>query len=369
MNSLKHQKIKTRNYYLKGLEIGRKFRKKQLEEFRNEIPKVNELIKDNSLNFEKWFDYYQKLINFGCREIKSIERENNKLKITYTNYANGKKKLFSTLFPRKIEIDEDFLYFFGLWVGDKAGGGRLGIMNKNKTINLYTAQYLRKLFQQPEFVLHVHDNNIPKLSYKIDKIVRINSVRNGYSISVHATNSMLKSFFEYLETDLDSFLSLVSNKNIFFAGLFDAEGNVFLEDKCFRWSSKNERNIEIFTKHLKELNLFKRFDGCNLVTYNKEIFLKKILPYIKHPQKINDTNLILYKTGTLSMRFNRILKFVNDNPGKTAKEIAKALKMVKIYAQLKCLEYLELIKANNYPRKMFTTNKGSEVLLRGGKDL
>lgn len=369
MNSFKNQKIKTRNYYIRGLEIGREFRKKQLEEYRNKIPKVNEIFTDNSLNFEKWFNYYQKLINFGCRAIKNIEKENNILKITYTNYANGEKRLFTTLFPRKIKIDEDFQYFFGLWVGDKAGGGRLGIMNKNKTINLYTAQYLIKLYQKPQFILHVHDYNIPKLDYKIDKVVRINSIRNGYSISVHATNSILKSFFEYLEHDLDNFLNLIPNKRIFFAGLFDAEGNVFLEDRCLRWSSKNERNIKVFTKHLKSIGLFKRFDGSNLVTNNREAFFAKILPYLKHPNKINDTNLIMLKEGILNERFKRILKYVEGNPRKTANEIAKALKRVKVYSQLKFLEYLELIKAEDYPRKMFITNKGSEVLLRGGKDL
>lgn len=306
----------------KGLIFGREIRKKQLKEFREKIPKVNEIIEDNSLNFEKWFSYYQKLIDFGCREIKNIEKQDNILKITYTNYAKGKKELFTTLFPRKIKIDEDLQYFSGLWVGDKAGGGRIGIMNKEKAINLYTAKYLKKLSQKPIFVLHVHNDEIPNLDYKIDKVVKINSIREGYAISVHAINSILKSFLEYLENDLDNFLELIPNKNIFFAGLFDAEGNVFLEGQCFRWSCKNKINIEIFKKHLKKMNLFRRFDGANLVTYNKELFAKEILPFIKHPIRINDANLVCFKRGFLNKRFKKILKFIGKNPGKSAKEIA-----------------------------------------------
>ena len=353
----------------KGLELGRNFRREQLKNFRTQIPRVNDIIEDNFLNLEKWFSHYQKLINFGCREIKNIEKEDNILKVTYTNYANGKKKIFTTLFPRKIKIDEDFQYFFGLWVGDKAGGGRLGIMNKEKTINLYAAECLKKLYQNPEFVLHVHDENIPRLDYKIDKVVRINSVRNGYAISVHAINSIFKSFFDYLEEDLDNFLNLIPNKNIFFAGLFDAEGNIFLEDKCFRWSSKNERNIEIFKKHLKEMNLFHRFDGANLVTYNRELFAKDILPFIKHPARINDANLICFKRGILNKRFKEILEFIKNNPGESAKAIAKALKRAKISSQLLFLLDNNYIYRNEYPNKMYITNKGVASLSHGGKDI
>ena len=352
----------------KGLIVGRNFRREQLKDFRTQIPKVNDIIENNALNLEKWFSYYQRLINFGCREIKNIEKENNILKVTYTNYANGKKKEFTTLFPRKIEIDEDFQYFFGLWVGDKAGGGRFGIMNKEKVINLYTAEYLKKLYQKTEFVLHVHNDDIPNLDYKIDKVVKINSVRNGYAISVHAINRIFKSFFDYLEEDLDNFLNLIPNKNIFFAGLFDAEGNVFLEDKCFRWASKNERNIEIFKKHLKEINLFNRFDGSNLVAYNKELFAKDILPFIKHPARINDANLICFKKGKLNKKFKVILEFIKNNPGKPAKAIAKALKRVKVFSQLRFLEDNNYICKKDYPNKMYITNKGLASLSQGGKD-
>ena len=71
------------------------------------------------------------------------------------------------------------------------------------------------------------------------------------------------SFFDYLYKNLDKVLNLIPNKYIFFAGLFDAEGNVFLEDGCLRWSCLDQEKVEIYKKHLKELNLFDRYDGCN----------------------------------------------------------------------------------------------------------
>ena len=77
----------------------------------------------------------------------------------------------------------------------------------------------------------------------------------------------------------------------------------------------------------------------------------------------------MLKEGILNERFKNILKLVQDNPGKTSKEIAKALKIVKVYSQLKFLEYLELIRIEDYPRKMFITNKGVAALSHGGKDL
>ena len=161
---------------------------------------------------------------------------------------------------------------------------------------------------------------------------------------------------------------MIPNKNIFFAGLFDAEGNVFLEDKCFRWASKNERNIEIFKKHLKEMDLFNRFNGGNLVAYNRELFAKDILPFIKHPTRINDTNLICFKKGMLNKRFKEILEFIKNNPGKPAKAIAKALKRVKVFSQLRFLEDNNYIYKKNYPNKMYITNKGLASLSQVGKD-
>ncbi len=359
------RELETNNALIKGRET----RKQQLNAFRNRIPKINEVVEGCSLDLEKWFKHYRNLIGFGVRKIKDIEKEGNILKITYTNYVKEKKKVFTKLLPRKIKIDGDFQYFLGLWVGDTSGGGRVGVMNKEKILNFYTADYLKKLYQTPEYVLYVHNNVIPGLDYTINRVVRINSTRNGYAISVHAVNGILKSFFEYLEENLDEFLDLIPNKNVFFAGLFDAEGNAFIEDRCFRWSCKNETNIKIFTKHLRELNLFHRFDGSNLITYNVNTFSETVLPFIKHPVKINAAALIRFNEGALPKRFLAILDVIKTTPGKTTNEIAKALKRGKVSSQLNFLKGNNYIYKKGYPHKMYITDKGVASLSHGGKDL
>jgi len=349
----------------KILDAGRQIRIQNLQDFRDNIPKIQEIFEGNYLNLEKWFFAYKKLMDFGARRFKGIRIENNKLVLTYTNYAKGQIKDFTTILPRRINMDEDFQYFFGLWIGDKAGGGRFGVMNKDKVLNFYTAEYLKKLYQNPEFVLHIHNDKIPQLDYKIDKIVKIKSLRNGYAISVHVINGILKTFFEYLASDLDRFLYLIPNKNIFFAGLFDAEGNVFLEDGCFRWSCLNEKQVEIYKQHLTELELFRRYDGDSLIGYNLDRFSQLIFPYLKHPKKINALNLLYYGTGSLEKRFIDILGLVGQKPGISNAALAKALNKAKVYSQVRFLERQGHLASRGYPKQLYLTNKSLAVPARG----
>ncbi len=103
--------------------------------------------------------------------------------------------------------------------------------------------------------------------------------------------------------------------------------------------------------------------GSNLYGFSKLIF-----PYIKHPQKINDFNLIFKKKGKLNNRFLYILDIINENPGKTNKELSKALKRVKIYSQINFLKDSGYIRKINYPHRIYITNKGLASLSQGGKD-
>ena len=344
----------------KGIEI----RRKQIKSWRDDIPKINELIINKKIYFKKWFDKYIKLINFGAREFKSVTRKGNKIKIVYTNYANSKKKTFINYLPAKIKVDNDFQYFFGLWCGDRLGSGRFGIVNKNRELIFYTVNYLKKLYQKPNLILqyHVLAKEKPVIDYDVDQVYVIKSESqkgvNGYAVSVGIKNRILFSFFDYLYKNLDKVLGLLPNKDIFFAGLFDAEGNVFLEDSCFRWACLNEEKVEIYKKYLKKLNLFNRYDGCNLVAYNKKIFAKDILPYLKNPDKINKTNLVCYGFGKLEKRFLIILEIIKDKPSITNSELAKVLKRVKRYAQTRFLENLGYIKTMNYPKQFYITQKG-----------
>ena len=337
----------------KAMDKGNKIRIEKLKKWKQEIPPLKEILKYNHLDFERWFLAYKKLIDFGPREFNYVKIKKDYVEVSYTTHSHKLKKEFVLKFPRKIFINEDFLYFFGLWVGDKSGGKRIGIVNKEREILSFAEEYLKKLYQNTEVYLYIGIKEKIPNNYKYDKIFWIKQKGNGVSFSIHAINGILTSFFYYLQSNLNQFLYNVENFNIFFAGLFDAEGNISLEDTCFRWSCKDEYLKQIFKIHLKRLDLFKRDDGVNLVTYNKNIFKDKILPYIIHPKKINNSNLIYYKKGKLERRFMDILEFILKNPGVTNKELAKALKKKKLYAQVKVLERLGYTHSKNYPKQIF----------------
>ena len=103
---------------------------------------------------------------------------------------------------------------------------------------------------------------------------------------IHSNNGILSSFFYYLHFNLQQFLNAIKNKGPFFAGLFDAEGNVSLYNKSFRWACKNKELINLYSKQLKELNLYDSYDGNCLISHNKKEFYNIIFPYLKqkfHP--------------------------------------------------------------------------------------
>ncbi len=349
------------------LQAGREVRKEKLKILRSQIPLIEQIAENGFLNLEKWLYFYIKMLNFGARKIMKIEKNGAALKLHYTNFAKSKKSNFVNFLPCKIRIDRDFQYFFGLWVGDKCGGGRIGVMNKEKEINFYTAEYLQKLHQKVEFVLYYHTESPPILDYEVHKMYAIGGLKNGFAVSVHSINGILKSFFRYIESDLETFLGLIPNPEIFFAGLFDAEGSVLLEDDCYRWSCLDMAKVEIYIKFLSRLDLFRRYDGCNIVGYNLKAFMEKIYPFLKHRQKLNRLSLLFYGTGELEERFKGLLEYIRDNPGKTTKEIAKALKRARRSQQIAFLRNLGYVSTEGYPMKMFISEKGLATIAKGAR--
>ena len=338
-----------------NLDLGRKIRHKQLKQFRKDIPRISQIITDNSLDVEKWFKSYKKLIEFGARQFTKIERKENKLVLEYSCIAKGKKKLFTKILPRKLKIDEEFTYYLGLWIGDKAGG-RFGVVNKNIDILNFTENYLKTLYQKTESYLYLGEEE-PNPRIKVDKTY-ITKNKN-----IHTTNGILKSFFTYLEKDIEDLLPYL-DINIFLAGLFDAEGNISLEDKNLRLSCKNKILLPKLIKIFKDLNLYRRYDGANIVSYDLDYFNTYILKYIKNEDKINRFNLIYYKKGYLEPRFLNTLEKINRTPGITRKELAKVLKRIKVHSQARFLEDLGYIKTMNYPISMYITPKGLESINR-----
>ena len=356
---------------LKGLETGRKIRHKQLKTWKSELPKINNIMENNSLNVELWFEKYVKLTNFGARKVLKIEKNKDTIVVFLRTHSNVTKykKTFKVVLPKSIALDNDFSYFFGLWCGDRTGGGRIGVINTSHELILAAKNYLKKMYQDPKYYVLRSSKieNIPPLPIKVDKVYVVKNMAGTYVPFIFSTNGYFKTFFDFLHENLDEFLLHIQHKNAFFAGLFDAEGNVSLEDSCFRWACKNKINIEIYKKHLTSMGLFKRYDGSSLVTYNKNYFIKNIFPYIKHKQKINRINLLFFDKGYLEDRFKKLLICINDSPGKELKEIAHIAKKKKVYAQCKFLCKKGYIKTEGYPMKLYVTKKGLNEIGREGQ--
>ncbi len=351
---------------------GRDARRKCLLKLREEIPIVRSLFSLETINFEKWFFSYIQLSFRGIRTYELMSIDEDKFSMRCFSYSKSVKKEFIHIFPRFISVDEYFQYFFGLWVGDRIGSGRFGVVNKNRTLNFETASYLKKIYQEPIFDLHVHkDVPIPQLDFPIDSIYIQNTDHQikGWAVWVYSPNGTLFRFFDYLTQDLDVVLSLLPQREIFFAGLFDAEGNVNIQNHCLKWACMDSTKIPIYEKYLKEWDLFDRYDGCCLITRNILAFDKFIFPYIKHSQKRKDFDFMLFRNNLLPLCFKKVLILVGKLEGSTQNELAKALNRDKIYAQLRILELHGYIEKRGYPYKVFLTIKGLKELESGGKDI
>src|SRR4030042_5623458 len=139
----------------KNLDDGRKKRKEQIEKWRKEIPLFKEILNNNSLDFEKWFLRYIKLVDFGARKINYIKKKGRFIQISYITHSKKEKKEFIKTFPKRIILNKEFIYFFGLWCGDKAGGKRFGICNQNQKLLNFTKYFLEKNKQEVEKILYI----------------------------------------------------------------------------------------------------------------------------------------------------------------------------------------------------------------------
>src|SRR3989344_4349636 len=344
------------NLISNNLENGRKIRAKTLNKLKKDIPKISEILNLNRINIEKWFEKYLQLLNSGFRKI-SYSIEKDVILIEYFNFDGISNKKFKVSIPKKVNIDNEFVYFFGLWCGDRAGGKRIGICNQNKEILEFTDYFLKKHNQKIERILYISPSlKLPKIKYH-KKYLTHDEIM-GWCLSIHSVNGIFSSFFYYLQDNIYEFLNLIKNKEAFFAGLFDAEGNVSLYNKSFKWACKNEKLIKIYMNTLNNLSLKNTYDGSSIVCYDKINFLNKIFPLIKHSDKINKTKILCNLGGEPLEEHKKLLKFIKKYPQFNQKQIAKALKKKKVYSELMVLKEMDLISSTGYPHSYGITSKG-----------
>jgi len=332
-----------------NLNTGRAKRIQNLKDLKNNIPKIHKIIKNNKIKIYQWFGSYKKLLDSGFRKTRH-EIIGEHIVIKYTNYNRKIMKEFVVSIPKEIMLDDEFVYFFGLWCGDRSGGKRLGVCNQNKKILDFTSHFLKQHNQKIEKILYISPNiKEPKIDY--NKRYYTKDSINGWCLSVHSSNGIFSSFFHYMQENIEEFFKKINNKNVFFAGLFDAEGNVSLYNKSFRWACQNKKLVNIYRKILKQEGIKNKYDGSSIVCYDKAIFLKKIYPYMKHSSRINKTMLLCHLGGELLVEHKNILEYLKDYPESSHKQIAKALKKNKIYSSLRILKDFDLISQKGYPPK------------------
>lgn len=342
------------------LTKGRDKRNEQFNKMRSDIPLLKYIVKDNYLDFKEWFNKYKCLVDSNFRKL-NIEERKKYIVAKYNNFTRNGFKHFEVKLPSKILFDAEFTYFFGLWCGDRTGGKRFGVCNQNIDIIEFVEKFLKKNYQNVEKILYIHKTlPIPNIAY--DKIFVANNDIKGWVLSVHSNNGILSSFFHYLQANLEEFLFLNKNNYAFFAGLFDAEGNVSLYNKSFRWACKNEKLIKIYTNFLKKLDIYDSYDGQCLISYNKKKFYQKILPFMRHKEKINLVNIMCSGNGNLPRSHIDVLKYLKNSDSATSKEIAKGLKKNKVYSELKILSDFGFVFRKGYPYRFTLTLKGLKSL-------
>jgi len=317
-------------------------------------------MREDYLIVSDWFKEYSYLLDMPFRKVK-IHTDDHNINLKYKNYTKNGFKDFEVSIPIKFRIDDEFIYFLGLWCGDRSGGKRFGVCNQNKDIINFVEKFLIKYQQRVEKILYIKKGlKKPKVNY--DKKFTFDKETNGWVLSVHSNNCVLASFFNYLKLNLAEFLSNIDNKYPFFAGLFDAEGNVSLYNKSFRWACHDKDFIKIYSKHLKMLNLYDKYDRCCLISYNTDEFYNNILTYMKQGEKKNLTEFMITGNGVRPYDYVRLLKYVISHPNRPAKDIAKALKKNKVYSELKLLVNFGHMEHKNYPYQFEVTQKGKDYL-------
>jgi len=337
-----------------NLNKGRLKRINKLKSIRKSIPDIRSLIVGGELNFLKWFEKYRYLLDSGFRKTSFTSKELF-LHITYNNFTKKENNKFEVNIPEKFILDERFSYFFGLWCGDSAGGKRFGIVNQNEVLLSFAEDFLKEIHQNVERILYFSELiQEPRVAFNKKYILKTD--KRGWVLSIHSNNGILTSFFNYLYENIGAFLSFLKLES-FFAGLFDAEGNVSIYNRSFRIACKDAEKVKVYADYLNKMGFKTKYDGGCIVLYDLSLFYKKIYPFMKHPEKIRNTHFLCTGKGDMPLDFSQILIFVENNQNCTQKEIAKALKKTKVSQELKLLCDFEYLSHKDYPFRYFTQHR------------
>ncbi|KXB01794.1 hypothetical protein AKJ44_02120 [candidate division MSBL1 archaeon SCGC-AAA261F17] len=274
----------------------------------------------------------------GVVQLTNVEVDRNVITLKYRVFKRTSSAFLTStsVLPRFINLDTPTMYFLGLWCGDNAGGGRVGIVNQNLNILKKSAELLVKCFNQPQHHLignvmfsskldkadkdgyeaALREIGIEKITYTMNEGLRGFPV---FTVSVH--NSVLRRLLDFLKENLSQIFldASAEDRGAFYGGLFDAEGNVNFNlhnrELNFRWSVKDEEFASWLVERFQEDGFLPHYDGANVKVGQRkkrrkkefQCFEKLILPHIIHPKKQSKAQQMLDHVFSLSenIGFNR----------------------------------------------------------------
>jgi len=248
----------------------------------------------------------------GVAQLKEMSVNNDTVVMEYEVFRKNRFIKHLSVLPRFLRLDIEMMYFLGLWSGDNARGRRVGIVNKNLCLLKKTSELLQKCLKQPQSLLignvmfQPELSRTPKLQYQ--KLMAGLGIKNtsytinpkcygGHVFTVCSHNSLLKRLLDFLKTSLFEIFSMTDavHRGSFYAGLFDADGNVNSGKKGinFRWAARDMKLVQTLMTWLEKDGFMPKYDGANVkIGCKKETrkvefqrFKELIMPHICHPQK------------------------------------------------------------------------------------
>ena len=272
--------------------------------------------KEVSIDVLKWLDkirYTERMKRMnGVVRLESVDSTGDVVVAKYRVFNKTTKSFVTrvSMLPIVLQFNIETMYLFGLWAGDNTGGGRVGICNKNWALLEKSSKLLQRCFKQPQYLLignvmgteldetakQRYREQLQPIVGKVTFTVNAKCFKESV-LSVSSHNALFKRLLDFLKCNLGDVFAKVNdvNRGAFYAGLFDAEGNVNNSKKgvSFRWSAMNQKFVETLMMWLKKDGFYPSYDGANIkIGCRKEtratefqLFAKLVMPHLVHPQK------------------------------------------------------------------------------------
>lgn len=336
-------------------------------------------------------------------DIINLEYQSNLIKIIY-HYFNPHKKekeIFLRIIPNILELDEEVMYFLGLWCGDRF---RVGISNNCIELLKFTADFLINKFNQPRSLIlgevlsseeldkeewEEHSNLLKKIGAtkirnRVDKRKFVKRKVINYAILL-SNNFILWHILECMEHNLETLfrLSNLKKRCAFYAGFFDAEGHANKNHQRFEWHQYLKKHEHIIHPFINYLTI----DGFHPVYRNNkwihipknstkrkidfELFRNLILPSIKNINKRNDCIDLI--NGNLVKRQYVVLAYwIYKNPNKNSKEITEAFNQNLNHTRQKISSMVKenlLLKKRDGRKFTYSLTKEGDEWIKSNKEL